>query len=459
MRSVKKQDSPAESVLLNALHEVAGAAIVLDSELRVAAFTADVPELVGGPVDLGLFAPQVLCGEGFERPVAEALAEGRSVVAEVPRPTPDGGSRVILVRASPLTRAGARIGFLLLLEGEPWQSTGPSAAIEVYGLRTRDGGMKKLLRDVERVGRRDAAVLVRGETGTGKELIARAVHMASERADGPFRAINCAALPPKLLKRTLFGLHHEDESLREAGEFRRAEGGTLFLSDVGALSLSLQAELLRVLEDGSVIPVGGCEPVPVDVRVIAASRHSLRNAVAAGAFRADLMYRLRVVPLYVPALRDRPADIELLAWHFIELRNGRVGPPEGQSNRPGQRDIARIAPSAGRRLTQYGWPGNVRELENAIEYAFAMGEGPVLRESELPPEVRGREKPESPARNVPGSEDDDAPHSDLPDEARRILYALERAAGHRGRAAASLGMSRVTLWRKLKRYGLLDDDG
>jgi len=447
----KHSEIAPDSILLSALHEVAGAAIVLDAELHVLAYTDDVPELVGGPVDLGIFAPQVLCGEGEQRPVAEALSEGRAVVAEVPRPTPDGGSRVILVRASPLASGKKRLGWILLLEGEPWQSEGPSAAVVVHGIRTRDAGMKKLLRDVDRVARRTATVLVRGETGAGKELVARAVHAASDRASGPFRAINCAALPPALLESTLFG--HVRGAFTgavrdEPGHFRLADGGTLFLDEVAELSLALQAKLLRVLEDHSVIPVGGREPVPVDVRIVSATHRSLRDAVAAGAFRADLMYRLRVVPLFIPPLRERVADIELLAWHFIEQRND-----------PAEREIARIAPTAARKMAAYAWPGNVRELENAIEYAFAMGEGPVLTEAHLPPEVRGRDTRQRPPRNVPLDLEAETHEDELPDEARRILYAIERSAGHRGRAAASLGMSRVTLWRKLKRYGLLEDEG
>jgi len=436
-------------MILQALHEVAGATIVLDSDLRVCAYTADVPDLIGGPVDLGLFAPQVLCGEGLERPVAEALAEGRPVVAEVPRPTPGGNTRVVLVRASPFTAGGERLGWILLLEGDPWESDGAHSAIDVHGIQTRDPGMKRLLRDVKRVGPRDAAVLVRGETGTGKRLVARAVHNASQRSNGPFRSLNCAAMRPRLLERALFGTDPDGTTpgTDDRSELLRAHGGTLFLSDVGALSLAHQAELLQVLETGSVTPVGGAEPVPVDVRIICASRDSLREAVADGAFRADLLYRLRVVPLYVPPLRERQADIELLAWHFIEQRNA-----------TGPREIARIAPAAVRRLTQYAWPGNVRELENAMEYAFVMGEGPVLEESELPPEVRDRERPSSPPRNVPSSVEEGGGGDEVSEEARRILYALERSAGHRGRAAASLGMSRVTLWRKLKRYGLLEDD-
>ena len=443
-------DKNPEPMILSALHEVAGAAIVLDADLRVVAYTDDVPELVGGPVDLGIFAPQLLCGEGEQRPVAEALAEGRAVVAEVPRPTPEGGSRVILVRAAPLMAGSKRTGWILLLEGEPWESEGPASAVVVHGIRTRDSGMKKLLRDVDRVARRSASVLVRGETGTGKELVARAVHAASKRSEGPFRAVNCAALPPALLESALFG-HVEGAfpgALRdEPGHFRLADSGTLFLDEVAELSLPLQAKLLRVLEERSVTPVGGHVAVPVDVRVVSTSPRSLRDAVASGAFRADLMYRLRVVPLFIPPLRERATDIELLAWHFIEARND-----------PAAREVGRIAPTALRAMATYPWPGNVRELENAVEYAFAMGDGPVLTEAHLPPEVRGQDTRRRPARNVPLEHDGEAGDDALPDEARRILYAIERAAGHRGRAAASLGMSRVTLWRKLERYGLLEDE-
>ena len=433
-------------LLLRALAELGGAALVLDAKLRVVAHTEEAETLIGVPIEEGVLAAKLLCGTGQQRPVAEALSEGRAATAEVPRLGPDGSTRILHVRASPIREGQELMGFVLLLETSAWSTEGTDAPIAFHGIITRDSGMKKLLRDVQRVARRSATALVRGETGTGKELVARAIHLSSPRASGPFRAINCAALPPHLLESELFG--HVRGAFTGAvrdnpGHIRQAEGGTLFLDEVAELSLPLQAKLLRVLQERTVVPVGGTEPVPVDVRLISATHRSLREAVDLGRFRADLMYRIRVVPLFIPPLRARTGDVELLSWFFIEGRND-----------PEIREISRLAPGALRLLQEYPWPGNVRELENAIEYAFAMGDGPVLTEAELPPEVRG-EPQESEQTNIPALP---PANTELSPEARRIVYALERSAGHKGRAAASLGMSRVTLWRKMKQHGIAPED-
>ena len=426
-----------------ALHEVAGPAMILDEQLRVIELTPGLERLVG-PIERGVAAPKQLCGESTERPVAEALARGEAIAESIVRPGADGQEHTIEVRAVPLHDGRVRCGWLLLFDPEPWPSDGPDAPVHVYGILTRDAKVKALLRDVQRIARGEASVLVRGETGTGKELVARALHAASPRAAGPFRALNCAALPAQLLESELFG-HVRGAftgAVRDApGHLRAADGGTLFLDEIAELSLELQAKLLRVLQERSVIPVGGREAIPVDVRFVAATHRSLRAAVDAGRFRADLMYRVRVIPLFIPPLRDRRGDIGLLAWHFAEGHNAR-----------GLRRVARIAPGALARLEQYDWPGNVRELQNAIEYAFAIGEGPVLTEAELPPEVRGIERGgTAEASEVPPKAVDEDP---LPFEARRLVRALERANGSRRRAAESLGISRTTLWRKLRQFGL-----
>ena len=433
--------SDSNAILLRALQETAGTAIVLDPELRVVAFTSDAPDVVGGTIPVGIFAPRVLCGAGPQRPVADALAAGRPVLAEVRRPSASGANRMVRVRALPLREEGGEIGgWLLLLSLEAWEVSAADERVEFWGMLTRDAKMKQLLRQVTKVAKTTANVLVRGETGSGKELVASAIHQASGRASGPFRAINCAALPATLLESELFG-HVRGAftgAVRDAaGHFRLANKGTLFLDEVGELPLEVQAKLLRVLQERRVIPVGGREPVEVDVRIVAATHRSLRQAVAAGEFRADLMYRLRVIPLFLPPLRERVADIELLAWHFIDRLRGEFG-----------REVQRVTPGALKCLQNYEWPGNVRELQNAVEYALVMGEGPVLSEADLPPELRG-EEPAYQEVNV-GPPLPDA----LPPEARRLVDALERAGGHQGRAAASLGMSRVTLWRRLRKYGL-----
>jgi transcriptional regulator with PAS, ATPase and Fis domain len=447
---VKAEVDPAP-LLRAALTELAGAALVLDDQLRVVDFTDEAVAVLDGAPPRGVSAPKLLCGHGQERPVAEALAEGRAVTAEILRATESGGNRAVQVKATPLPGAdaeGPSPGWLLVLEPDPWESSGPDAPIGRYRMVTRDPGMKQLFRQIEKVAPHTASVLVRGETGSGKELVARAIHDASRRG-GPFRAINCAALPPALLESELFG-HVRGAftgAVRDAlGHFRLADGGTLFLDEVAELPLEVQAKLLRVLQERTVIPVGGRDPVPVDVRVVSATHRALRMAVEEGDFRSDLLYRLRVIPLYLPPLRDRPGDVPLLTWHFLEIEAAKGG-----------REIGRITPQAMAALEAYPWPGNVRELLNVVEYAVVMGDGPVLTEADLPPEVRGEGngRPRQ-AVTVP-DEELRALGQSLSAEARRLLNALERSGGHQGRAAQALGISRTTLWRKLKKHGIDKD--
>lgn len=457
---------------IRALAEVAGAAVVLDAELRIVGYTPSAPSLVGGPIPLGVNAAKVICGTGDVRPVAEALSRGHAVTAQVERPLSDGTLRFITVRATPLSSDHGVSGWLLVLDENPFtrRSTDEAETVERFGILSRAPAMHELLRQIVRVARSKANVLVRGETGAGKELVARALHDASPRLNGPFRAINCAALPPTLLESELFG--HVRGAFTGAvrdnpGHFRLADGGTLFLDEVAELPLEMQAKLLRVLQERVVVPVGGQDVVPIDVRVVAATHRSLRAAVRAHKFRSDLMYRLRVIPLFLPPLRERRQDIELLAWRFIT----EIQPDTG-------RTIARISRPALSALETYAWPGNVRELRNVIEYALVMGEGPIIKDTDLPDEVTAGDEPgvslplnqsrienETPiAGDPPVSEPSErTTHtsdatSAMPPEARKLLTALERAGGHHGRAAQSLGVSRVTLWRKLRRLGLVADE-
>lgn len=288
--------------------------------------------------------------------------------------------------------------------------------------------MQALLASVQKVARRDTTVLVRGETGAGKELIARAIHDASARSNGPFLAINCAALPEALLESQLFGhvrgaftgAHRDHQGL-----FRAAEGGTLFLDEVAELPLLMQAKLLRVLEEGSVFPVGATHPYPIDVRIVAATNRSLREEVSAGRFRADLMYRIRVVPLFLPSLRERKSDVPLLAERFLKALS------EGERRT--------FSPAAMQHLLSYAWPGNVRELQNVIEYAITMGEGATIEPEHLPPEVRGILP--SFLRLDSGADE-------------RLRRALEENDWHREKTAEALGISRATLWRRMREAGL-----
>jgi len=307
------------------------------------------------------------------------------------------------------------------------------------GLLSRSPAMQAVFQIIQNAAETEATVLVRGESGSGKELVAKAIHDLSARRNAPFLAINCAALSSSLLDSELFG--HVRGAFTGAikdhsGLFQRAHGGTLFLDEVAELPLELQAKLLRVIQERNYIPVGGDRSIDVDVRIVAATHRSLREEVKLGRFREDLMYRLRVVPIFIPPLRERREDISLLIWHFIQ-----------QHNAANFRKIEKIDPQAMRALLDYAWPGNIRELHNVVEYAFAVGRGTTLRCSELPPEFREARAVESqPAQNsVPLS---------AAEESAAIRQALEQSNDRVSQAARSLGMSRATFWRKRKMYGI-----
>jgi DNA-binding NtrC family response regulator len=288
--------------------------------------------------------------------------------------------------------------------------------------------MQELFTVVRRAAISSYPALVTGESGTGKELVARALHQASGR--GAFVAVNCAALPENLLESELFG--HEKGAFSGAerenpGLFQAADGGTLFLDEIGDLPLSLQPKLLRVLEEGEVRPVGSTRPRTVDVRVVAATNRDLEQEVEGGRFRQDLFWRLNVVHLHVPALRERPADIPLLAEHFLASR--------------------RIAPEAMAVLTAYAWPGNVRELRNALERAVTLSPSGEIGVADLPPRVRetGRVTAlvaEAARRELPLREVEKA----------YVLEILARVGGNKSRAAEILEMDRKTLYRKLEEW-------
>ncbi len=287
-------------------------------------------------------------------------------------------------------------------------------------------------------------VLIEGETGTGKELVARAIHQGSPRAAGPLVAVNCAALPETLLESELFG--HEKGAFTSAigqrkGRFEMADGGTVFLDEIGEVPLAMQAKLLRVLQERRFERVGGTETVEVDVRVLAATNKDLRQLIADGKFREDLYYRLNVVKIELPPLRDRHEDIPLLAAHFAE-KYARPGLPPKQ-----------IAPEAMEVLLRYEWPGNIRELENAIERACVTSRDEFIRPENLPPDLTRK-----PAGKTPFAVDLSRPLPEQVDEVvaafekRYLRRALRRARGHVGRAAAITGLARRTLTAKIAQY-------
>jgi PAS domain S-box-containing protein len=306
-------------------------------------------------------------------------------------------------------------------------------------------GESKAMADVfallESAAQSNAPVVLLGESGTGKELAAAAIHRRSPRHAGPFIKVNCAALNESLLESELFG--HEKgaftgaERLRK-GRFESAHGGSIFLDEIGDMPATVQVKLLRVLQEGEIERVGSHQPIPVDVRVISATNQDLAALVAQGKFREDLYYRINVIPVRLPALRERPQDIPLLAHTFIERMALRSGRP-----------ITGLSRVALERLMAYRWPGNVRELINAVEYAFVTCRQGEIEPRHLPAAVLGLGSP--PARTRPA-----AAAAAPDDQAQRaeIQQALAMTGGHKAKAAAMLGISRVTFWKRLKRLGL-----
>jgi DNA-binding NtrC family response regulator len=314
--------------------------------------------------------------------------------------------------------------------------------------------MKRLFREIERVAAADITVLIHGESGSGKELVARAIHGASGRAARPFSALNCAAIPEALQESELFG--HEKGSFtgaanRHLGRFEQTDGGTLWLDEVAELSLSVQAKLLRVLQERKVHRVGSAQETPVDFRLLAATHRDLAAEVKAGRFREDLYFRVVVYELEVPPLRARLGDVPLLARHFVEV----LGPKLiGKTPRLSEEALAL--------LSAHRWPGNVRELENACQRAIVSSDGEVIRPHDLPHKM-AEQRPEQPATEKGAMA---APALDglsqllsgggtLADlEHRAIELALLRCNGNRSVVASQLGIGRSTLYRKLKDYGL-----
>jgi PAS domain S-box-containing protein len=308
--------------------------------------------------------------------------------------------------------------------------------------------MQKLFSAVERIAATESSVLITGATGTGKELVARAIHERSLRARGPFVDINCSAIPETLIEAELFG--HQKGTFtgaheHRAGLFEMAAGGTLFLDEVDALPLAAQAKLLRVIQERRVRRVGGRANIDVDVRIISATNSDLSQAINDNRFRADLFYRLRVVPLHVPELYQREGDVQLLIDHFLKRHADTHGVPQ-----------RRFTPEATRALLEYPWPGNVRQLENTVEYALAMGTEEELGIECLPPELANsqtRQKVTDLKEVLGAYMNDSVSLAEI--EKRYILSVLQQFGGNQVKAAAALGIDRSKLYRRLKQYGIL----
>jgi DNA-binding NtrC family response regulator len=305
---------------------------------------------------------------------------------------------------------------------------------------TQDLGLQRLLETARQVAESDASIVIHGESGTGKELLARFIHQHSQRANGPFVAFNCGALHEEIAASELFG--HEKGAFTGAtatkiGLFEAAEDGTLFLDEVAEMPLMMQVKLLRVLQERELMRVGSTTPIPVNVRVVAASNRDLKTAVEEGRMRNDLYFRLNVVTLSLPPLRERRDDIPLLAYYLLRKFSTMM-----------DRDVSEISPEAMQRLVEYDYPGNIRELSNFIERGVALAQGNALDVEHLPQSLGSLTvkvfKPEM--ASTPSTLEEQ--------ETEHILNVLKMVDGNRTKAAEMLGIDRVSLWRKLKKLGI-----
>jgi two-component system response regulator AtoC len=314
-----------------------------------------------------------------------------------------------------------------------------SSETQLDGIVGSSARIQDMLKMISRLKETRTPVLITGESGTGKELIARAIHYRGPLARMPFIAVDCGSLVPTLMESELFG--HEKGSFTGAlktksGLFQAANGGTIFLDEIGELPLEMQAKLLRVLQEKEIRPVGSNTKVPVDVRVIAATNRNLEESYRAGTFRKDLFFRLNVVAIHSPALRERKSDIPQLVHHFLD----RYAPGE----------TIQVTPAAMKSFLQYDWPGNVRELENCVARAVALGDHSTIDVADLPPAIS-----ELQAAEVESGESSSLSTTALAVLERiTILRVFEQAGGDKARAGRMLGISRATLYRKLKRYNI-----
>jgi DNA-binding NtrC family response regulator len=349
-----------------------------------------------------------------------------------------GEPRPFAVTVAPLCQepgswSDARVAYVAVLRPVEAPDATPTVA-RLDGLVARSAAMRQVFQLIEDLAPAEPAVLITGESGTGKEGIARALHARSPRAHGPFVAVNCAALPAELLESDMFG--HVRGAFTGAirdrdGRFALARGGTLFLDEVADLPIVVQAKLLRVLQERTYERVGESRAQRADVRIVAATHVDLGAAAASGAFREDLYYRLRVVPIDLPPLRARPEDVEPLTKDLL----GRMAASTGR--------LLRVSPDALQALARHAWPGNVRELQNALEYAAAVCKGQTILPGHLPAGVGGHATPPISTGPNPG-----------PAVAPPLQQALDQHHWHRAETARALGISRVTLWRRMRDAGL-----
>ena len=386
----------------------------------------------------------VVSAHGSISTAVEAMQQGASDFIE--KPFPPDVLRAKVDAALELSRTRARVVKLEATTEALSKDLTGKIGVSMVG---DSQPVQKLLAQVRRAAATNATVLVHGESGTGKELVARMLHDLSPRAAGPFIVTHCAALAETLLESELFG--HERGSFtgavkKKLGRFELADGGTIFLDELGEISTTVQTKLLRVLQEHEIQRVGGEDTVKVDVRVVCATHRDLKAEVAAGRFREDLYYRLHVVPLEIPALRERPEDIGQLARHFIAKHAPRINPA-----------VKGLTPAAIAGLCRYAWPGNVRELENAIEQSLVFAEGKELDEKDLPAFLQSAEARASHTQGALPVPHGDRPLPDILEDLERQLIerAYEKARHVKTETARLLGIKTSALYYKLEKYGFI----
>jgi DNA-binding NtrC family response regulator len=436
---------PLEDDLRDAGHEVT---VAHDGNEAWVAVERDRPDAVVSDINMpGLRGDELLKRvKALDPRIAVVLVTGYGAVESAVQAMKDGAADYVLkpFRNEQIVLALSRLGEVKRLRTENDElRTKLEEATGIAGVVGTSEPMQAVFRTVRTVAKSDATVLIEGETGTGKERIARALHELSSRRAKPFVAISCAAIPSTLLEDELFG--HEkgaytDAKERKLGRFERAEGGTFFLDDVDDVPMETQVKLLRVLQEREVERLGGDRAIKVDVRVVVATKVDLRERVREGKFRDDLFYRLNVVPVRLPPLRDRKGDLPLIAAHFVKKYCG------GREYE--------IKPETYEAMEEYAWPGNVRELEHAVERAIALSGGArvLKREHLVERSPLFKQAPRPPGGLRPLREVvEDA-------EKRHLREVLKLVGNHRAQAAQVLGISRKNLWEKLKAYGIEDGD-
>lgn len=449
MANAKQQE--LNTAAASILESISDGVFTVDPHWRITSFNRAAERITGVSRQDAVGRP---CAEVFRASMCEAdcalrrtMRTGQPLVQETAYMINAAGQRIPISISTAILRdeAGNLVGGaetfrdLSLVEELRKELEG---RFELGDLISRSAAMRKALEFVPQVAASEAAVLIHGETGTGKELLARALHNGSSRRRNPFVAVNCGALPDTLLESELFGYvkgAFTGAGRDKPGRFAMAEGGTVFLDEVGDISPALQVRLLRILQEKTYEPLGGTQVLTADVRILAATHRDLKSMIQAGSFREDLYYRLNVVSLTLPALRHRREDIPLLAQHFVERFNRRQG-----------KSVTGISFEVLSLLMAHDWPGNVRELENVIERAFVLCANGRIERSHLPPELAGMHTVAD-RKSPPGLGLRERANAA---EAQAILAALEQCNHNRQAAARLLGIHKSTLFRKIRTLGM-----